>query len=94
MPSPLTGALQCYCEIQGNGVKGSDMMNIEVKGAKICENYVSDFYKMQATNSSVQYMIIAINYILRLFIIRLIIYLGKDTESEQTRLITNGVFVV
>lgn len=39
-------------------------------------------------------MIIGINYILRLFIIKLIIYLGKDTESEQTRLITNGVFIV
>ena len=39
-------------------------------------------------------MIIAVNYILRLFIIRLIIYIGKDTESEQTRLITNGVFIV
>jgi len=39
-------------------------------------------------------MIIAINYILRLFIIKLIIYIGRDTESEQTRLITNGVFIV
>ena len=39
-------------------------------------------------------MIIAINYILRLFIIKLIIYIGYDTESEQTKLITNGVFIV
>jgi hypothetical protein len=39
-------------------------------------------------------MIVAINYILRVFIIKLIIYIGKDTESEQTRLITNGVFIV
>ena len=29
-----------------------------------------------------------------MFIIKLIIYIGKDTESEQTRLITNGVFIV
>jgi hypothetical protein len=39
-------------------------------------------------------MIIAINYVLRIFIIKLIIYIGKDTESEQTRLICNGVFIV
>jgi hypothetical protein len=39
-------------------------------------------------------MIIGINFILRLFIIKLITYIGKDTESEQTRLICNGVFVV
>jgi len=38
--------------------------------------------------------IVAINFILRMFIIKLIIYIGKDTESEQTRLITNGVFIV
>lgn len=42
----------------------------------------------------VKFSIIAINYVLRLFIIKLIMYIGKDTESEQTRLITNGVFVV
>lgn len=47
-----------------------------------------------ALNNGVQYMIVGINYILRLFIIWLIIYIGKDTESEQTKLITNGVFVV
>lgn len=47
-----------------------------------------------ATSNAVQYMIVAINYVLRLFIIKLIIFIGKDTESEQTRLITNGVFIV
>lgn len=57
-------------------------MNVEVQGEKICYEYVMDFYKGQATNNSVQYMIVAINYILRLFIIKLIIYIGKDTESE------------
>ena len=45
-------------------------------------------------NQAVKYMIIGINFILRLFIIKLITYIGKDTESEQTRLICNGVFVV
>jgi hypothetical protein len=39
-------------------------------------------------------MIVIINVILRLFIIKLIMYIGKDTESEQTRLIANGVFIV
>ena len=46
------------------------------------------------TSSAVSYMIVGINYVLRLFIIKLIIYIGKDTESEQTRLISNGVFIV
>ena len=38
--------------------------------------------------------IIGTNYILRLVIIYLIVYIGKDTESEQTRLIMLGVFIV
>lgn len=45
-------------------------------------------------NQALGYLIVAINYILRVFIIKLIIYLGKDTESDQTKLITNGVFIV
>lgn len=40
------------------------------------------------------YSIVVINYVLRLFIIKLIIYIGQATESAQTRLITNGVFIV
>ena len=70
------------------------MMNAKIGDVKVCEQYVMDFYLSLVTNSAVQYMIIAINYILRVFIIKLIIYIGKDTESEQTRLITNGVFIV
>lgn len=47
-----------------------------------------------AYNQAVTIGIVAINFILRMFIIKLITYIGKDTESEQTRLITNGVFIV
>ena len=93
-PGPLSGALQCYCDSKADGVKGSEMMNEKIGDVKVCEQYVMDFYLSLVTNSAVQYMIIAINYILRVFIIKLIIYIGKDTESEQTRLITNGVFIV
>ena len=53
-----------------------------------------DYWTSFATGNAVQYMIVGINYILRLFIIKLIIFIGKDTESEQTKLITNGVFIV
>lgn len=38
------------------------------------------------------YIIIGINYVLRLFIIALIIYVGYPTESEQTSMITDWVF--
>ena len=38
--------------------------------------------------------IVVVNFLLRLVIIKLIIYIGKPTETEQTKLITNGVFLV
>lgn len=45
-------------------------------------------------SNGVSYTIVAMNYVLRLFIIALIKRIGKDTESEQTQLITDGVFIV
>ena len=60
----------------------------------ICQQFVKDKLRSLAFSKTAQFLIIGVNYILRLFIIKLIIYIGKDTESEQTRLIANGVFIV
>jgi len=70
------------------------MLGLKVNNVKICKDYVEDFYISFATTNLVQYLIVAINFILRLFIIKLIFFIGKDTESEQTKLITDGVFIV
>ena len=100
-PTPLSGPLQCHCKDMSKTLGGGlKLMNYEVlddngeNKRNICEEYVVDGYVTLFYNQSVGYMIVAINYILRLFIIKLIIYIGKDTESEQTRLITNGIFIV
>jgi len=45
-------------------------------------------------STSVSYIIVAINYVLRLFIIKLVQYIGLGTESEQTTVVTDGVFIV
>ena len=45
-------------------------------------------------NKGVSYLIVGANFVIRTVIISLVKFIGKDTESEQTRLITNGVFVV
>ena len=66
----------------------------DVPAETICKTYIEDNYLSIFYNQLASYSIIVINYVLRLFIIKLIIYIGKDTESEQTRLITNGVFIV
>jgi len=85
--APLVGFYQTFCitdALEGNLY---DKENI-------CEKFNSDKLNGFILGQVVTFGIVAINFILRLLIIKLIIYIGKDTESEQTRLITNGVFIV
>lgn len=99
---PLSGVLQCFCkDLQSTLGSGTAIMNYESNGKvstnypfPICYDYVWDQYLILLVGQAVSYMIVIINVILRLFIIKLIVYIGKDTESEQTRLIANGVFIV
>ena len=60
----------------------------------ICEKFFGDQQGVKINDQIAKFAIIAINYILRVIIIKLIIGIGNDTLSEQTRLITNGVFIV
>ena len=60
----------------------------------ICLQYRNDVWVKLFMNQLASQSIVVVNYILRLFIIMLIKYIGKDTESEQTKLIVNGVFLV
>jgi hypothetical protein len=48
----------------------------------MCQQYYQDYYVTMAVNQVVSIFIIGTNYILRLVIIWLIYYIGKDTESE------------
>lgn len=98
---PLSGVLQCQCDAVAKKVgAGTGLLDYtefdenKQNGVPLCKQYVFDKYITLFYGQGAGYMIIAINYILRLFIIKLIVYIGKDTESEQTRLITNGVFIV
>jgi hypothetical protein len=60
----------------------------------MCDKYNGDLQGVLINDQIVKFAIIGINVILRMLIIKLIMYIGKDTESEQARLITNGVFIV
>jgi hypothetical protein len=84
---PLSGFYQTFCALVTK--PGFEAFN-STMCAKLNEDNVWKLFNNQAVTIG----IVAINFILRLFIIKLIIYIGKDTESEQCRLITNGVFIV
>ena len=66
----------------------------EVQPQPICKRFIEDNYMSIFYNQLASYSIVIINYVLRLFIIKLICYICNHTESAQTRLITNGVFIV
>lgn len=102
MKASLQGPLKCFCEENMNKLDFGYSTKSKVFSQQaamnynfpICNEFVQDNLRNLFFSRSVQFMIIGINYVLRLFIIKLIIFIGKDTETEQTRLTTNGIFIV
>jgi hypothetical protein len=73
--------------------RAPDPKNEKGKGIEICHEYIDDYLEAMLWSNAVKYLIIGINFVLRVFIIKICIFMGRPTESEQTELITNGVFV-
>jgi hypothetical protein len=88
----LSGFYQSFCQIYSKTPERFE--NVTSKDPSICDMYSSDQLTILTYNQSIKFLIIGINVILRMLIIKLIEYIGVDTESEQARLTTNGVFVV
>ena len=87
----LSGFYPSFCKVYSSNPERF----IDIKVDKtLCDMYNSDQLSILLSNQIVKFLIIGINVVLRMLIIKLITYIGVDTESEQTRLITNGVFVV
>jgi hypothetical protein len=87
---PLAGALQCFC----NSVSDQSTYVSSYNNQKICKELNEEKTKAIGYTKLISYLIIFVNYTLRIVIIKLIQYIGKDTETGQTELITNGVFIV
>jgi len=58
----------------------------------MCDQYLSDKLMSKILGTSIGFIIIAVNLILKTCIIKLITWIGEDTVSEQLASITNGVF--
>lgn len=66
-PTPFAGALQCYCERIRNT---TNLYNFETDdGTPLCRDYFLDYWISFGASNAVQYMIVCINYVLRLVII-------------------------
>jgi len=95
----FTDVLQCFCNIEKHEKKrvtGEFTIETASTGkysAPICDDYFDDKIKGKVYGQSIAFLIIAVNLILKTSIIKLITWVGEDTNSEQLGSITNGVFV-
>jgi hypothetical protein len=77
------------------GHKGSKQGEGEetTKTVNLCKEYKKDAMISKLMGTSVAFFIIAVNTILKIFIIKLIMWIGEDTFSKQLTSITNMVFI-
>ena len=78
-------------ELTKTNEQGEDV-GTEFKDVAVCEQYLSDKLTSKVLGTSISFIIIAVNLILKTTIIALITWIGEDTVSEQLASITNGVF--
>ena len=65
----------------------------EVYAGPICQQYFGDIILSKVMGQSIAFIIVAVNVILKLIIVRLVIWIGDDTYSVQKSSITNKVFL-
>lgn len=95
-----TGTYQCFCTYQK--IHNPDTYDVPnhlhepIDGQEemsICAFYDSDKSTSTMLGHAITAVIIVVNTILRMVIIKLIIWIKEDTYSAQLSLITNGVFL-
>lgn len=96
------GILKCYCD---NNIKNTQgfTKNSLVDGVRedteqqamepICAKYARDTFNAKIIGYSMSFIIVSINYCLRLIVIKWVKWIGHDTHSSQIKAITNGVFI-
>lgn len=91
--------MQCFCQNEkakgGEGFAKNFTLSEGGKvtySAAICPAYFRDVLVSKIFGSSIAFLIIIINVILKTVIIKSITWVGEDTLSEQLSSITNGVF--
>lgn len=96
------GILKCYCDnnlkntedfTKNTLIEGIREATGKVESQPICAKYVQDTFMAKIIGYSMSFIIVSINYCLRLVVINWVKWIGYDTHSSQIKAITNGVFV-
>lgn len=90
-----TSTMQCFCRQKGQDKNAIHEVTIngEVKKSAFCKLYFKDKDMSKMLGTSISFIIIGINIILKTVIIKLITAIRHDTYSERLSKITNGVFL-
>ena len=94
-----TGVLPCFCAAEGllgtSYEYAYEFENSQGWGAvSICYNWYADTTLAYFLTQGAAQVIVIINYVLRLFMMSFIKFIGVTTESEETLYIKNSVFAV
>jgi hypothetical protein len=95
-PTYFTGVMQCFClnEKHNKVPKNKEYFTLKSKvGVPVCGNFNKDKLVSKGLGTSVSFVIIAINLVLKKVIIKGVQWVGQDTNSAQLTSITNGVFI-
>lgn len=95
-PTQYGGYLSCFCLKQAEAGAATDALynNAEDGSSQaICSQYWSFNWWLLAITNGVTGFVVVVNTILTELTIRLITWIGYDTQSEMMTKITNGIFV-
>jgi hypothetical protein len=104
---PMTGALQCFCKERENGDPLGKLaayaeltrmytytsVDKSEHSAPLCKPWAEDYFSSLYNNNSIKYLIIMLNYVIRVVVIWIIKKVRCSTESRQMVYITNVVFI-
>lgn len=87
-----SGYVQCFCTDRAAAGDETDA-TYGLKKLAVCEPYFNSQFTTMLLTNGISYSIIAVNYLLKVFTISLITWIGYDTHSELMTKIVNGVFI-
>jgi hypothetical protein len=95
-PTQYTAVMKCFCELNGKDKMNTEYtltIKSETKKQPFCAAYFKDKFNSKVLGTSISFIIIAVNVILKNVIIKLIESIKHDTYSQRLASITNGVFI-
>ena len=93
---PSSGCLQCFCQQEFKDNPDTYLTETygQVNGDTPCSYYAAQVSSVYLWTSALSYLLIGINYILRVVCIMLVDWIGFNTETERLSKTTTITFVV